>query len=90
MKAMTCKQLDGACDTVFYAGTFDEIYEIRKNHIVEMFMQRDKSHIKALNATVNHINSNDARNEWMKIKKEEFEKLPEYSHECGCNSCGCK
>ena len=32
MKAMTCKQLGGACDRVFHANSFEEIAEMSKKH----------------------------------------------------------
>ena len=32
MKAMTCKQLGGACEKVFHANSFEEIAEMSKKH----------------------------------------------------------
>jgi hypothetical protein len=31
MKTMTCKQLGGACDTLFHANSFEEMAEITNN-----------------------------------------------------------
>ena len=35
MKAMTCKQLGGACDRVFHANSFEEIAELSKKHKIK-------------------------------------------------------
>ena len=48
MKTMNCKQLGGACDTVFQAETFDEMAEISKQHGMEMFQKNDEAHLKAM------------------------------------------
>ena len=39
MKAMTCKQLGGACDVEFKAETFDEIAQLSQQHGNEMFQK---------------------------------------------------
>ena len=90
MKIMTCKQLGGACDTVFLAETFDEIDEVRKNHSIEMLMKRDKSHLLAMNNMIKFMESTKARKDWYNAKKEEFDSLPEYDNQCGCGSCSCQ
>ena len=39
MKAMTCKQLGGACDLEFKADTFDEISKLSRGHGMEIFIK---------------------------------------------------
>jgi uncharacterized iron-regulated protein len=77
MKTMTCKQLGGACDQKFNAKTFDEIAVLSKKHGMEMFQKGDKAHLDAMNEMQKTMKSPDSMNEWMKSKREEFEKLPE-------------
>lgn len=45
---MTCRQLGGACDSVFTAETFEEIVKLSQEHGKEMYMANDKAHIKAM------------------------------------------
>ena len=49
MKTMTCKQLNGACETEFRANTFEEIAKLSKQHGMEMYQKGDKKHIKKMN-----------------------------------------
>lgn len=86
---MTCKQMGGACDTLFFAETFDEIAELKKTHNTEMFMKRDKSHLNAMKNLIKLMEKTATRDEWFNTKREEFEALPEFNHQCGCTSCGC-
>ena len=48
MKAMTCKQLGGACDKKFQADTFDEISEMSEAFGMEMYQKGDEDHLKAM------------------------------------------
>ena len=77
MKTMTCKQLGGACDQEFQANSFEEIAEISKKHGMEMFQKSDEPHLSAMNEMQDLMKSPDAMNEWMEIKRKEFDALPE-------------
>ncbi len=77
MKAMTCKQLGGACDEVFHANSFEEIAEMSKQHGKEMFQQGDEEHLKAMNEMKDLVQKPDTMKEWFENKKKEFEALPE-------------
>ena len=79
MKTMTCKQLGGACDLEFHAGTFDEIAEMSKNHGMEMFQKGDEPHLKAMSDMQKLMQSPDAMNEWFENRRKEFDALPEDS-----------
>jgi hypothetical protein len=75
MKTMTCKQLGGACDQKFSAGTFDEIAALSKKHGMEMFQKGDKGHLDAMNEMQKMMKSRDSMNHWMESKRKEFEGL---------------
>ncbi len=77
MKAMTCKQLGGACDEVFRANSFDEIAEMSKKHGMEMFQQGDEEHLKAMNEMKELMKNPDAMKEWFETKRKEFDTLLE-------------
>jgi len=77
MKAMTCKQLGGACDKEFHAHTFDEMAELSKEHGREMFRKGDENHIKAMNDMKELLKNPDAMNEWFEGKKKEFDAFPD-------------
>ena len=77
MKAMTCKQLGGACDEVFRANSFEEIAEISKKHGMEMFQQGDEEHLKAMDEMQELMKNPDAMKEWFESKRKEFDALPE-------------
>ena len=77
MKAMTCKQLGGACDEVFRANSFEEIAEISKKHGMEMFQQGDEEHLKAMDEMQDLMKNPDAMKEWFESKRKEFDALPE-------------
>ncbi len=77
MKAMTCKQLGGACDEVFHANSFDEIAEMSKKHGMEMFQQGDEEHRKAMNQMQDLMKNPDAMKEWFETKRKEFDALLE-------------
>lgn len=77
MKTMTCKQLGGACDLEFHANSFEEIAELSKNHGMEMVMQGDESHYKAMNMMQELMRTPEAIQEWFDSKQKEFDDLPE-------------
>ena len=77
MKAMTCKQLGGACDTSFRASSFDEIAAMSKQHAREMFQKEDAAHLEAMTAMQELMRSEGAMKAWFESKKKEFEALPE-------------
>ncbi len=78
MKAMTCKQLGGACDTEFQANTFEEIGEMSKKHAMDMFQKGDEPHLKAMHEMQELMKSPDAMKAWFENKQIEFNALPEY------------
>jgi len=77
MKAMTCKQLGGACDKIFHANSFDEIAGMSKQHAMEMFQKKDAAHLKAMNDMQELMKKPEAMKEWFENKKREFEAFPE-------------
>jgi hypothetical protein len=72
MKAMTCKQLGGACDKRFHASS-----GMSKQHAMEMFQKKDAAHLKAMNDMQALMKKPEAMKEWFENKKKEFEALPE-------------
>lgn len=77
MKAMSCKQLGGACDKQFHATSFEEIAGMSKQHAMEMFQKKDAAHLKAMNEMQELMKKPEAMKEWFENKKKEFEALPE-------------
>jgi hypothetical protein len=77
MKTMTCKQLGGACDKEFHAGTFEEMAQMSKKHGMEIFQTVDAAHLKAMNEMQELMKSADSMKEWFENKKSEFNGLPE-------------
>jgi hypothetical protein len=77
MKAMTCKQLGGACNNEFHANTFEEMAEMSKKHGIEMFQTGDEAHLKAMNEMRELMKSPEAMKEWFESKKREFDAMPE-------------
>ncbi len=76
MKAMTCKQLGGACDKAFHANSFEEIADMSKKHGMEMFQQGDEAHLKAMDEMKDLMENPDAMKEWFESKRMEFDALP--------------
>jgi len=76
MKAMTCKQLGGACDTEFQGNSFEEIAEQSKKHGMEMFQKGDKGHIEAMNKMKSLIATPETIKQWFEEKRKEFDSLP--------------
>lgn len=81
MKTMTCKQLGGACDMPFRAETFEEMAELSKNHGLEMAMQGDESHFKAMNTMQELMSTVEDMKEWYENKRKEFNALPDDEEE---------
>lgn len=77
MKTMTCKQLGGACDTSFQAGSFEEMAELSKQHGMQMFQQGDKAHLDAMNEMRTMMKTPNTMQEWFEQKRKEFDALPE-------------
>lgn len=77
MKTMTCKQLGGACDLEFHAGTFEEMAEQSKQHGMEMYQKGDEAHLKAMKDMKKLMQSPEEMQKWFEGKKNEFEALPE-------------
>lgn len=77
MKTMTCKQLGGACDKPFSAGSFAEIAEMSKKHGMEMFQQGHEAHLKAMNEMKEMMKTPEAMQTWFENKRKEFDALPD-------------
>jgi len=77
MKAMTCKQLGGACDLEFRAETFEAISAQSKQHGMEMFQKSDAAHLKAMSDMQSLMKDKEAMTAWFEDKRREFEALPE-------------
>jgi hypothetical protein len=77
MKAMTCKQLGGACDSEFHANTFEEMTNLSKKHAMEMFQKGDEAHLSAMKEMQNLMQSPQDMQDWMDNKRKEFDALPE-------------
>ncbi|AZQ61170.1 DUF1059 domain-containing protein [Flammeovirga pectinis] len=76
MKSMTCKQLGGACNKVFTAETFEEMADLSKQHGMEMYQQKDKAHLIAMEKIQVLMASPEKMKEWFTARKEEFNALP--------------
>lgn len=48
MKKMSCRQLGGACETVFSAETFEEMVQHSKTHAMDMAQKGDQSHLQKM------------------------------------------
>ncbi len=76
MKAMTCKQLGGACDMEFQAETFEEMSELSKKHGMEMHQKQDATHMKAMKKMGELMQNPEDMKKWFESKRQEFESLP--------------
>ncbi len=76
MKTMTCRQLGGACEKEFHAGTFESIADQSKKHGMEMFQSGDQAHLEAMNKMQELMKTPGAMNEWFENKRKEFDELP--------------
>jgi len=61
---MTCKQLGGACDKVFQAGTFEEMAEQSKQHGTEMYKIQDSRHLAAMGKMQDLMKSLESMGKW--------------------------
>lgn len=77
MRAMTCKQLGGACDMEFRADTFEEIAEQSKQHGMEMYQKQDPLHLAAMQEMQELMKNPSDMNDWFESKRKEFDALPE-------------
>lgn len=77
MKTISCKQIGGACDTVFRVSSFDELTELTKKHAMEMLQKWDQPHMAAMNAMRELMSNPEAMRKWMQDKRAEFEALPD-------------
>jgi hypothetical protein len=77
MKTMTCRQLGGACDKKFTAGSFSEIAELSKLHGMQMHKAGDQDHIKAMRSMMDLMREPKAMQQWMESRRKEFEALPQ-------------
>jgi hypothetical protein len=79
MKTMTCKQLGGACDMEFHGNTFEEISEKSQQHGMEMFQKNDEAHLLTMKKMrgMMKTSDSDAMKNWLKMKQEEFDALPD-------------
>ena len=79
MKTMTCKDLAGACDVEFHAGTFDEMAEMSKKHVMEMVEQGDQAHIEAMEKMMELMmelmSDSEAMKEWFEAVQKKFDSL---------------
>jgi hypothetical protein len=74
MKSMTCNQLGGACEQVFSGETFDDVAAQSQQHGKEMMSAQDGSHLAAMNAMMEIMNSGEM-DSWMAARKAEFDAL---------------
>lgn len=77
MKSMTCRDLGGACELVFRAGSFEEMGELSRKHAMEMLHAGDPDHRKAANAMKALMAEPGALQAWYEDKRREFEALPD-------------
>ena len=77
MKTMTCRQLGGACDLEFSAGSFEEIAALSKQHGMEMFQKGDAAHLRAMEEMKSLMAYPGAMKQWFDGKRQEFDGLPE-------------
>ena len=75
MKRMTCRQLGGACDTDFFAETFEQIAKKSKQHSMAMFQAKDAAHIAAMESMKALMVDPSVMQQWMNSKGAEFVKL---------------
>ena len=61
----------------FQAGTFEEMAELSKQHGMEMFNKKDKSHLEAMGKMQELMKAPDAMKAWFDSKRKEFDALPE-------------
>jgi len=73
---MTCRELGGACDKKLRANTFEEIAQLCKDHVAEMFKENSLPHLNAANEMKELMKTPGAMEAWFANKKKEFDELP--------------
>ena len=48
MKTMTCRQMDGPCDSSFHGNTADDVIKAQDRHLKDMVASGDEAHKSAL------------------------------------------
>jgi hypothetical protein len=77
MKTMSCRQLGGACDKEFHAGTFEGMAGLSQQHGMEMHEQQDAPHLEAMQKMRELMKDPEQMQQWFELKKAEFDALPE-------------
>lgn len=77
MKAMTCKQMGGPCDTAFHGNTADEVIKAEDKHLKEMVSGGDETHQSALKEMKGRWKNPIAGMGWYMKTKKAFAALPE-------------
>lgn len=77
MKTVSCKQIGGACEKEFSVESFDELVEASKLHAMEMMLQQDEPHLKAIEAMQDTLSDPEKMKTWLDEKRAEFEAIPE-------------
>ena len=76
MKTMTCRQMDGPCDTPIQASSAEEMMKKGGDHINEMAAKGDEGHIKA-KAMMDKGPDSPENKAWMEKFAADFAALPE-------------
>ncbi len=77
MKAMTCKQMGGACDLPIQGSTADEVIKAQGRHLKEMVASGDDTHQDALKSMKGRWKNPISGMGWYRKMKREFAALPE-------------
>ena len=77
MKAITCRQLAGACDEEFHAASFEKMGELSRTHAMAMAAQSDQAHIAKMEEMKELMTKPEAIQEWFANAQKEFDALPE-------------
>ena len=77
MKAMTCRQLGGACDVELRGSTADEVIKAQDRHLKEMVEGGDTAHENALKDMKGRWKRPISGMGWYRKVKRDFAALPE-------------
>jgi predicted small metal-binding protein len=77
MKAMTCKQLGGACDLELRGETADDVIKAQDKHLREVVAGGDTAHQPALDAMKGRWKHPIKGMGWYKDTKRAFAALPD-------------
>jgi len=77
MKAMTCRQLGGACDLQLHGETADEVIKLQDKHLNDVVAGGDEAHAAALKEMKGRWKHPVSGMKWYKNTKREFAALPE-------------